>query len=93
MWNIKNAKQQLGSDVGHNILFIHAVLGCDTTSRVYSIEKRVLLKKFMTLPRFRDHAKVFKETNAGKESVQKAGENTFVLLLNGKPGQRVDELQ
>ena len=28
VWNIKNAKQQLGSDVCNNVLFIHAVLGC-----------------------------------------------------------------
>ena len=47
----------------------------------------------MTSPQFRDHAKVFKETNAAKESVQKAGENALVLLLNGKPGQRLDELR
>lgn len=34
VWNMK-VKEQLGHDVCHNLLFLHAILGCDTTSRVY----------------------------------------------------------
>ena len=39
IWNIKKTKSVLGPDVCNNILFVHAVLGCDTTSRVHGIGK------------------------------------------------------
>ena len=36
-WNIMAVKQRLGPDMCQHILFLHAVLGCDTTSRPFSI--------------------------------------------------------
>ena len=38
----------------------------------------------MTSPQFRDHAKVFNESNAAKESVQKAGENASCVTSKWK---------
>ena len=35
VWNIKKVQTQIGEDICWNILFIHAILGCDTTSRVH----------------------------------------------------------
>jgi len=43
-WNIKLTKRVLGLSVCENILFGHASLGCDTTSRVFGIGKGVALK-------------------------------------------------
>ena len=37
VWNIKAVKEQLGPEICSNILFLHAVLGCDTTSHLYGI--------------------------------------------------------
>jgi len=93
VWNIKSAKLQLGNDICQNILFIHAILGCDTTSRVYGIGKGASLKKFITSSEFRDNAKLFQDDNATKESIQAAGENALLVLLSGKPGQRLDDLR
>ena len=39
VWNMKKVKEQLGDDVCHDLLFLHAILGCDTTSRVHGIGK------------------------------------------------------
>ena len=40
-------KKQLGrSDVRHNMVFIHSVLGCDTTSRFYEIGKATASEKY-----------------------------------------------
>ena len=40
-------KKQLGrSDVCHNMLFIHSVLGCDTTSLFYEIGKATASEKY-----------------------------------------------
>ena len=37
IWNIKALKQRLGLDKCQHILFLHAVLGCDTTCRLHGI--------------------------------------------------------
>ena len=38
MWSVKQSKELLGIDVCNNIFFILAILGCDTTSRLYGLE-------------------------------------------------------
>ena len=59
VWNIKAVKEQLGPEICSNILFLHAVLGCDTTSHLYGIGKGTSLKKFKSSRHFREQAKVF----------------------------------
>ena len=41
IWNIKETKQRLGPDICQHILFLHAVLGCDTTSRLHGIGREL----------------------------------------------------
>ena len=43
---IKHTKSKLGSTVCGAILVVHALLKCDTTSRLFSIGKGVALQKF-----------------------------------------------
>ena len=37
-------KQLLGPDICEAILFIHGIMGCDTTSRLYGLGKVTALK-------------------------------------------------
>ena len=69
VWNIKETKNLLGPSVCKNILFVHALLGCDTTSSIYGIGKGVALHKIKTDALFREQADVFatKEEVVGKE--------------------------
>ena len=46
VWDIKKAKNNLGPFTCKHILFLHALLGCDTTSRLFGIGKGAVLKKF-----------------------------------------------
>ena len=46
VWNIKEVQAALGPVLCKNILFSHALLGCDTTSRLFGIGKGSILKKF-----------------------------------------------
>ncbi len=41
IWDIKVTQSELGADICNNILFIHAILGCDTISRLWS-RKRIV---------------------------------------------------
>ena len=59
VWNIKMAKAKLEAEVRNKLLFVHAILGCDTTSQVFSIGKGIALKKLKTSSDFRDQVAVF----------------------------------
>jgi len=54
IWNIKATKKMIGTDICKHILFLHAVLGCDTTSRLHGIGKGASLKKFKANNTFRE---------------------------------------
>ena len=92
-WNIKSAKEKLGQEICRHILFIHAISGCDTTSRLYRIGKGLPLKKFVSNTHFREHVKVFDSLPVSKEEIVKAGEQVLVCLYNGKPEEGLDGLR
>ena len=93
VWNIKVLKEKLGQDVCNNILFIHAILGCDTSSRVHGIGKGASLKKFLVSHHFRNQAQVFNIPSASKKDVVAAGEKALVYLYNGKSDEGLDSLR
>lgn len=45
VWNIKIIKQSLWEIICNRILFWHAILGCDTTLRLFGVGKGLVLKK------------------------------------------------
>ena len=51
--DVKYAKEVLGEEICNAILSIHALLGCDTTSRMFSIGKQVALQRFRNMEKFR----------------------------------------
>jgi hypothetical protein len=93
VWNIKAIKEQLGSELCENILFLHGILGCDTTSRLYGIGKGASLKRFKKNAVFREQAKVFNTPSASPDNVIAAGEKALVAIYNGKPSDTLDSLR
>ena len=77
-------KEHLGRDVCESILFIHAIGGCDTTSRLYGIGKGAPLKKHMSSQIFRENCKVFNMSDATLNQIVEAGEKTLVVLYGGE---------
>ena len=67
-----------------NSLFLHAVVGCDTTSRLHGIRKGASLKKYQTNNAFREQAKVLHKHSASTHDVTIARERTLVILGNGR---------
>ncbi|XP_073240418.1 uncharacterized protein [Porites lutea] len=92
VWNMKKVKEQLGDDVCHDLLFLHAILGCDTTSRVHGIGKAAALKKYANSLHFREQAKVFNSPSTVDDIVV-AGENALVSLYGGKPGEKLNGMR
>ena len=70
LWDAKYAKEVLGEKICNAILPIHALLGCDTTSRLFSIGKQVALQKFGKMERFRNTISIFNNTTAKQEDTE-----------------------
>ncbi|KAL9983208.1 hypothetical protein ACROYT_G005347 [Oculina patagonica] len=92
-WNIEKVRNALGEHQCENLLFAHAILGCDTTSRVFGIGKSMSLKKIESSAFFRKQAEVFKDPQATRDAVIAAGEIALVCLYNDKPGEKLDVLR
>jgi len=92
-WDIQLLQQSLGENVTDCLLFVHAILGCDTTSRLCGIGKPSALKKAQSSEHFRQQAAVFNSSNATHLEVVAAGEKALVSLYGGKPGQTLDNLR
>ena len=58
-WSIQQAKKQLGEGICGVVLLIHAISGCDTTSRVFGIGKPVAFKKALNDSEFLTTASIF----------------------------------
>lgn len=93
VWDITVVKKQLGSEICTHILFLHALLGCDTTSHLHGIGKGKSLKMFQSSQHFREQAQVFDMQSASLEDVIAAGEKALVSVYKGKPGKVLDSLR
>ena len=93
IWNIKVTQSELGADICNNILFIHAILGWDTTSRLHGLGKGLSLKRFTSSASFRDKAEQFCKKDETVDDVIDAGEAALVCLYSGKEGENLDGLR
>ena len=84
---------QLGPDICKNILFLHAVLGCDTTSRLHGIGKGNSIKKFRVSKYFSEQVISFGSPSATISGIIAAGENILVTFYNGKVGETLNSLR
>ena len=91
IWDIHKLKEKLGQETCHLILFAHAILGCDSTSRIHSVGKGAL-KKLMTDADFRTSAAVFMLKSASKEEVRVAGEDALLMMYGSSKGGILNEL-
>ena len=94
VWNIKHVKDQLGPSVCQHVLFVHAILSCDTTSMVFGIGKGTAFKKICSNQYFCTQPEVFYR-NLGdtcKGDIITPDENALVCLYNGN-GKGLSVLQ
>ena len=62
-----------------HILFQHAFLGCDRTSRLFGIVKGTVLKKFKVNSALQQAADVFDETSSAPAEIESAGEKAMMV--------------
>ena len=92
VWHMKKVKEQLSKELCRSLLFLHAITGCDTTSRLYGVGKATVLKKFENALQFKEQANVF-SCHSAVSDVVTAGEKALVSLFGGKPGLGLNALR
>ena len=75
------------------ILFLHAFLGCDTTSSIFGIGKGLSIKAFNKSEQFQQCASIFCHESLSKEQVCEAGEKALITMYNGKEEVALDEVR
>ena len=92
-WNIPAMLSLLGNVVTNNIMFLHAILGCDTTSGVYGLGKKLSISKIKSESQFQDQAMVFMSQWANNDVIISTGETALDCLYNRNPHHGINVLR
>ena len=74
---ITTLKNSLDPALSEALLFLHALSGCDTTSRPYGIGKATVLMKYAALKR---STSIFMSPSSSKKDIAKAGEEALLVI-------------
>ena len=91
--DILSIKEALGIIVCKNILFIHAIAGCDTTSGLFGIGERSPLKMLKENEHFRKNARKFNKDNSTSKEIMEAGEILLSHLYKGKGTEDLNKMR
>ena len=89
IWDRNKTKSVLSNDTCNHLLFVHALTGCDTTSRLFGIGKGKILKKLAADVCLQEQSSVFMKENATQEEIAKAGEKALLRVYSN--GARTTE--
>ncbi|VDI55510.1 Hypothetical predicted protein [Mytilus galloprovincialis] len=92
IWDINKTKVVLGQDMCKVLPIVHAISGCDTTSKLYGVGKVATLKKFIDSPTLKELGEVFLKESL-VEDVKNAGEKVITFLYGGVPHEGLDILR
>lgn len=94
VWNIKETKLKFENLLFESLLFVHAVLGCDTTPSDFSLGKGSALQKYLKDKDFSECATVF---TAGENNpvagIVEYGEKAMIILFGRKAQDNLDSLR
>ena len=86
-------KIDLGSFACKHILFLPAMLGCDTTSWLYGVGKGTILKKFKTNFELQKATEAFDSILSTSSQIVSAGESVLVIMYGGNTNESLNTLR
>lgn len=92
IWNITKTKTNIGNTICRILPVIHAISGCDTTSRLFGIGKGQVYKRFQTALSIQRFSEVFLHESS-KEVIASNGEKILICLYGGKPTDTINHLR
>ena len=84
VFDIRRVQRRLPEGFSHNLFFLHAMTGCDTTSALYRQGKKKAFKLLLKRPDLNTCVELFNNPSSSECSVTSAGEE-FLLALYGAP--------
>ena len=75
-----------------HLLFMHAIFGCETTSRLFGLGKGIVVNK-LSDSHFYKSAETFTKRNVSKEDVISVGDTALVLLYGGSCAEGLGSLR
>ena len=93
IWDIKYTQEILGVEIYNAILPIHAILRCDTTSRMNTVGMKAAMDKFRDKETFRKLINKFIDPFVKQEEIIRIGETSLVILYGGKNDTTLDRLR
>lgn len=92
-WHINSVAEALSETICRVLPVVHALCGCDTTSRLYGIGKGAALRKMREDSGFLKCIEAFCCQSGGKDTISSAGGKALVYLYGGKGNDTLDGLQ
>ena len=83
LWDIAHVRGKLGEKC-HYMGLVHAILGCDTTSRIQNIGKRLAFLKLLSDDTFKQSTDKFYDSDVSSEEVIGAGEKLLLMIFGAK---------
>ena len=85
MYNINRLKVILGNDLCSQLLFIHAITGCDTTSRIFGVGKKATFQKLVKGDSvLQSCSNEFISPNQTRAIIEDLGSKAMAVLFGGK---------
>jgi hypothetical protein len=91
--NIREIQKDIGISAVQQLLVIHSVSGCDTTSALFGLGKVSIFRKMSGNKLSTRLTEVLSSSTASQMEVADAGCQLLVMLYGGKPGQKLDSLR
>jgi hypothetical protein len=91
--SVRAVQQKLGRSACEQLLVVHALGGCYTTSAVYSHGKGKIFQKITTSRFTKDLTDVILQTQATQDEVVHAGLQLMVLLYGGKRDEALNKMR
>ena len=92
-WHINSVAEAVGESICRVLPVVHALCGCDTTSRLYGIGKGAALRKVREDSGFLKCIEEFCCPDESKDAISSAGEKALVYLYGGKGNDTLDGLR
>ena len=93
VWDITDTKAKLDAAICDNILTLHSITGCDTTSRIHSIGKGTVLQRFIADKQLKKLVTKFNEDGLDIEVVKNVGEQLLCRIMGATNEKTLDELR
>ena len=91
--NISSLQQHIGAAACQQILVLHAIGGCDSTSAIYGRGKGTVMRKLTRTSAAVSYCETLQTIDSSLPDVVAAGTQLLILLFDGKPGDTLNKLR